>query len=185
MANQPSKTAQARPSNPLFTAGEVNYLTNKTGGNIHDNGKIAISASSSWKGDSSSNVNVANLCDFNDLSQKSMWSPDNEKNSTLLFDFKDQAIQITDYTLHTPSDLSGNTPKSWVVECSNDNDSWATVDTRNNEAVMNNKNVCHTFKCQSQSDNFYRYIRFKSTSKSSYFDISAVEFFGVLKESSQ
>ena len=102
---------------------------------------------------------------------------------TLLFDFKQRKIKLTHYTLHTPSN-GGSYPRSWIVECSNDRKKWITRDNRIDEEVMNNDNVCHTYKCQIQSDEFYQYIQFKSLNDwdDDYcFDISAVEFFGCFK----
>lgn len=61
-----------------------------------------------------------------------MWSPNNEQNSYLLYDFKTRKIKLTNYSFRTPTN-SNDYPKSWIVECSND---------RNDEEVMNSS-VCH------------------------------------------
>ena len=159
-------------------SGIFEYLTSSTKGNIHDNRTINISASSNYGGD------PRNLCDFNDLSSNSAWSNDEEE-ATLLFDFKLKRVKLTNYTLHTTD--SGCHPMSWVVECSNNLNDWFTRDERNNEVIMNKNNFCHTFKCQRQSNEFYRYVRIRTTCESwdddfyYYFEISAVEFFGCLK----
>ena len=158
-------------------SGIFEYLTSSTKGNIHDNGTINISASSNYCGD------PRNLCDFNDLSRNSAWLSGEEEEATLLFDFKLKRVKLTNYTLHTTD--SGCHPRSWVVECSNNLNDWFTRDERNNEVIMNKNNFCHTFECQRQSNEFYRYVRIRTTSESwdddFYFEISAVEFFGCLK----
>lgn len=62
-----------------------------------------------------------------------MWSPDNEVNANIIFDFKSRKVKLTNYTLHTPTDNTRDYPKSWRVECSNNMKKWVVVDTRSNE----------------------------------------------------
>lgn len=168
--------------------GIIKYLSDKTSGNIHDNGTICITSSSNQPSLFIYQFNPRFLCDFNELSSRSMWSPNGEQNATLLYDFKKRKIKLSDYTFHTPKNRTEDYPRSWIIECSNDNNSWVTVDTRNDERVMNNNDVCHTFKCQNQQNEYFQYIKITSTgpcwSSASryYFDLSAIEFYGFLDE---
>lgn len=167
--------------------GIINYLTVKAGGNLQDHEIIKIE-SSSCQNEPGYNFSVKNLLNFNNLGDRSMWSPNNERNAHIFYDFFDRKVKLTDYTFHTPKDESRDYPKSWSIECSNDLINWIEVDNRLNQYVMNRKNVCKTFKCQNKSDQFYRYV--KITSKGPcwsnpnrfYFDLSAVEFFGSIYE---
>ncbi|KAK8860573.1 hypothetical protein M9Y10_012238 [Tritrichomonas musculus] len=145
------------------------YLSDKKGGNIHDNGTICITPSSIQPSDSIYQNNPRFLCDFNELSKK-------ENQNKLITRFANKKNRTSDY------------PRSWIIECSNDNNSCVTVDTRNDERVMNNNDVCHTFKCQNQQNEYLRYIKVTSTgtcwsgASRYYFDLSAIEFYGFLDE---
>lgn len=185
-----TKTAKkAKPLSFLYTAGRhlegiIHYLTNKTGGDVCANGTINIEGSSNQNG----GKDAKHLCDFSNLGRSSMWSPDNEQNANILFDFKDRRIKLTYYSLQTPIQRTSDYPRYWKVECSNDLVSWKIVDTQNDVESMNSNNVCNTFRCKNQQKDFFRYIKITSTGPCwsnkdrYYFDISAVEFFGFLKE---
>lgn len=117
-----------------------------------------------------------------------MWSPDNESNAYLIFDFKSRKVRITNYTFQTPINQTSDYPKSWTVDCSNNLANWYIIDVRKNESVMNKNNVSHTFICKNEPSEYYRYIRITSDGpcwngkNRYYFDISAVEFYGFLVE---
>ena len=168
--------------------GIIHYLTTKSPGNICDNGIINIIASSNQPPVVSKPIRAKFLVDYDDLSNSSMWSPDNETNANLIFDFKTRKVKLTDYTFHTPTDETGEYPRSWRVECSNNLSNWQTVDTRFDESVMDGFDVCQCFKCQDQKDEFFRFIKITSTAATwhnpsrHYFDIAAIEFFGFLDE---
>ncbi|KAK8892383.1 hypothetical protein M9Y10_029609 [Tritrichomonas musculus] len=165
--------------------GIIKYLSEKVEGNIHYKNLINISSSSNQI-INGNEYSPSSLCDFNDLSDNSMWSPNNQKNAFLIYDFKTRKIKLTDYTFHTPTTDTRDYPKSWIIEGSNDSKNWDKIDERKDESVMNDFNICHTFHCQNPKEEPYRYIRITSTgpcwNKSSrfYFDLSAVEFFGTL-----
>lgn len=117
-----------------------------------------------------------------------MWTPDNENNANLIYDFTNKKVKLYDYTIHTPSIETGYYPKSWSIECSNDLTNWVLLDDRKDEEVMNGFNICHAFKCQNQRNEYFSYIKitpknpcWDSTDRY-YFDISAVEFFGSITE---
>lgn len=163
--------------------GVIKYLTDEAGGNVHDKGIVVVTASSEQE-----RHNAKFLCDFDQLGRSSMWSPNGENGATVTFDFRNKKVKLTNYTFHTPSYPTKDYPRSWLVECSNDNSSWVTLDERSNETVMNGCNVCHTYKCMSPSSEFYRYIRIRTNGPCwnmrctrYFFDLSAVEFFGTLK----
>lgn len=163
--------------------GILDYLTNKAGGNIYEKGIINITSSSVQ-----SNHEARHLCDFNNLGRSSMWSPNGVNNATVTFDFKEKKVKLSSYSFHTPSVSTHDYPKSWLIECSNDANNWDVVDDRNNEEIMNNYNICRTFQCMNKSNEFYRFIRIKTNGPCwnpkggrYFFDLAAVEFFGILK----
>ena len=54
------------------------------------------------------------------------------------FDFKDHKIIPTDYTLKSNSSSANvQKPKSWVIEGSNDNNSWEVIDEQVNYNYYN------------------------------------------------
>lgn len=162
--------------------GIIKYLTKKAGGNIVKKEIINITSS----GDNSYSYLPSNLVDFDDLSSNSMWKSDNSFWPSVTFDFINKKVKLFNYSLHTPSDDTGNYPRSWIVECSNNLNHWFTVDVRKDESVMNHPNVSHVFECKYVPNDYFRYIRIFSNDHSwnsnslFYFDISAVEFFGFL-----
>lgn len=168
-------------------AGIINYLNHQSNGIASRNGTIEVTCSSVQPNYYSLNHNCKNLCDYSDLTDRSMWSPDNEENSYIQFDFINSRVNITNYTLHTPSNDTKDYPKSWIVQCSNDLNNWVTFDKQVDRAEMNMQNSCQIFNCSLKNNEFYRYIRITSQgpcwnrSGRYYFDISAVEFFGFLK----
>lgn len=170
-------------------SGIINYLNHKSNGIASKNGTVNVTCSSVQNNYYLANHNCSNLCDFTDLSDKSMWSPDNEENSYVQFDFINNKICMSNYTLHTPTADTKDYPKSWIVQCSNDLNEWITVDKQIDQSVMNKRNSCQNFKCQFNNNQFFRYVRITSQgpcwnrSGRYYFDISAVEFFGFFKMS--
>lgn len=96
--------------NELF--GIIDYLTRITDGNVHDNGTINIISSSNQTSLFMHRHYPRYLCDFKELSSSSMWSPDNEINANLLFDFKTRKVKLTHYTFHTPTNRTSDYPKS-------------------------------------------------------------------------
>lgn len=82
----------------------IKYLNDKIGGNISDNGTINIDSSSNqYYYNQSYLKRPKNLLNFRDLNRASMWSPNNEHYATLLYDFKNMKVKLTNYTLHTPN----------------------------------------------------------------------------------
>lgn len=166
--------------------GIIDYLNCKSNGIVSYNGVVQVSCSSTQPNLLFSVHDCRCLCDFKDLSKKSMWSPNNEKNSFVQFDFCKNSVNVLFYSLQTPTEKTLDYPKSWEVKCSNNLKEWIVIDKQINQKCMNACNVCNTFKCQNCCSQFFRYIRIVNIdecwSKSSryYFDISAVEFYGAI-----
>ena len=72
----------------------------------------------------------------------------------------------------------------WVLEGSNDEKSWSTLDSQNDCGHLNGTNCIHTYKLNNQNSNKYRYLRIRSTGvdcNGTYFlSFEAIEFYGKL-----
>ena len=161
--------------------GIIKYLTNKTGGNIHDNGTIEITTNNL-----NSNCPPKNVVDFNN---DNCFDPSSSgmKDSFVRFDFKDKLIQLTNYSIQS-SNSNSNNLKNWNVEVSNDGEKWEIVDRHVNDSVLKNaKSIC-TFNISKPLPEFYRFIRLIETGccwrgDNRYDgDFSKIEFFGKLQE---
>ena len=106
----------------------------------------------------------------------------NSQNSWIRFDFKENRVSPTSYTLRT--DMSSDYhPKSWVIEGKNEegSDKWEAIDERNNEEKMKGNGITHTFPIQNSKEKAFRYIRMRSTGidwdNSNYLAFNAIEFY--------
>ena len=165
--------------------GIMHYLTNKSGGNIHDKGIVDIT-SNSVRGDS---YHPKNSVDYE--SDRFYASVNNSTLAYICFDFKDNRIQLSNYSIK-----SANTGKnrenlrSWVVEASNDGKNYEELDSHSDDQTLNGANNIGIFKISKVNDKFYRYIRLRQTNKSWYYYsnsyryqyyIQFIEFFGKLE----
>lgn len=163
----------------------MRYLTDETGGNIHDNGTIKIT--------SNSILNVRrhpkNLvdCQSDNYSHSS-----NGRCPYICFDFKDRRVQLSDYSIKSfSSGQSGGLLRSWVLEVSNDGGSWEEVDCHTEDPTPDGPSITANYKLANASSGFYRYIKLRSTGCSWYNYPSDnyciyfyfIEFFGKLDES--
>ena len=83
--------------------------------------------------------------------KKSFWS-NLKSNSWLCFDFKQNRVIPSDYTIRSCScSVNWAHPKSWVIEGSNDNGSWSIIDQVENCGFLNGPGLVHSFKIQSQN----------------------------------
>lgn len=160
--------------------GVINFLTEKHGGNIHNNKTIEITASSIC------NNNPENTVDFQN---SNCFYSNSEPNSFICFDFKDKQIQLTNYSIRRHHYYqNGCNLKSWIVEGSTDGIQWITIDEHSNDSSLNgsqnspDQNTV-TFSAL-KSNSFYRFIRLKQTGPSWRNDhhicIEAVEMYGKL-----
>ena len=74
--------------------------------------------------------------------------------------------------------------KFWIVEGSNDKNSWDKLDEQQNSSVMNGRGNIHTFSISKTNGKEYKFIRIFQTGKNwsgtDYLDLSALEFHGTL-----
>ncbi|KAK8857589.1 hypothetical protein M9Y10_015994 [Tritrichomonas musculus] len=156
--------------------GIVKYLTDKTGGNIHDNGTIEVTANLVL-----GSSHPRNLFDFN---SSNAYQADGEssQNAEVCFDFKNRRIQLTSYSIKTDGCRH---LRNWVVEVSNDCSRWEVVDQHSNDQSLNIEGQVCTFNTR-VLDSFSRFVRLRTTGPNSSNDYYTffynIEFYGKLKE---
>lgn len=166
--------------------GIISYLTQKSGGNVSENGTVNVTSSSS----NSSNYIPKNAVDVKN--SQSYFQSGSYANSWLQYDFIQNKVCPACYSIRTRHDYDGYHPRSWAIEGSNtggENESeWTVLDSHTNDASLQGKNCSHTFNIknwQSHKKGF-RYLRMRETgtdSNGAYcLTLSALEYFGLLIE---
>lgn len=166
--------------------GIMRYLTEKTGGNIHDNGTIDISSNSIWN-DDQSHYHPKNLVDYE---KKNYYDSKDDENTYICFDFKERSIQLTSYSIESEnSDAYTGHLKNWIIEVSNDGKNWIEIDRHVNDGSLNGPSIVGTFKIRKSLDDFYQYVRLLQTGNTWYpygnhnqFYFPLIEFYGKLKQ---
>ena len=157
--------------------GILNYLRTQSNNQIES--KVSFSTSSIGNSDEYYQPRVVTL--FED--ENKYFYTNDEPGSWLCFDFGESRVIPTDYTMKSYN-CSTPHPKSWVIECSNDNSSWETVDEENNCSYLNGANIVHTFKMNHPSSKEFRYIRIRQTgttwSGNNHLVIDSFEIYGKL-----
>ena len=94
-----------------------------------------------------------------DQTKKTQLLTNNDDNTFVMIDFKDKKINLTKYYLSVPSSYSGNRPKSWEIQGSNNNEEWEVLDKKQNCSNLSSDESYNTFTCQNVNKQYYRYIR--------------------------
>lgn len=108
----------------------------------------------------------------------------NEDESWLLIDFKDHRITPNKYVIRSCDyDKDSEHPKTWVIEGSNDDQTWDLLDEQKTNASLNGPTSINSFPLK-QLNKKYRFIRMRQLenwSGDSYFlNINNFEIFGIL-----
>lgn len=164
--------------------GIIKYLSDKTGGNPHDNGTIEVTSNSIC----SPSCHPKNL--LNSIKEDDYLPKSSELNAWVSFDFKNMEIQISKYSIKS-SDFGQDYGhiKNWVIETSNNGKDWRKIDEHSDYSELNGPNLIKTFDVH--SNRFSRYCRFRNTGE--YWGIkekwgiqfNSIEFYGSIKIPSQ
>lgn len=158
-------------SNKKFD-GILNYLLKKFNGNIKN--EVKVTSLSNISSDYAENVFL-----FND-DEKLFYSND-KQDQWLCFDFIEHKIIPTNYTIKSTS--SADKPKSWVIEGSNDNSTWHTIDERKDDSNLKNDWTIHTYDIPNKMNTAYRYVRIRQTGLNwynrYYLTFTSFEFYGI------
>ena len=134
--------------------GIMRHLTDEAGGNIHDSGTVNITSNSI----SGSSCHPKNLVDYQ---HTSCYASNRDSNTFLCFSV---AVNLTSYTMQSNKNSNGsNNIKNWVIEASNDKQSWEEIDSHQKDLSLRGPNIIHPFTIKKQNNNFYRYIRLRQT----------------------
>lgn len=155
--------------------GIIKFLTEKTGGNIHDNGTINVTTNCL-----NSSFPPKNLLDFSGDSQYLANSPND---AWVCFDFKDYSVNLSKYSIRSYKDGPNRYHlKNWVIETSNDGEHWEVIDDRKNCSTLNGNYLVGTFDVKPNC--FSRYIRLRQTGElwgNGNMWFHYIEFYGLLK----
>ena len=159
--------------------GIISYLSDKCGGNVHDQGIVNVTASSF--------IDVRVPKHAVEIRSDSEFCSSDEENSWICYDFKDRRVIPTSYTVRSYGAAPDwDHPKSWVIEASNDGSSWEQIDRRVNKGVLNTPHVTVNFKISSVPGEMLRFLRFRLTGVTHrgchFLTFCALEFFGSLFE---
>lgn len=154
----PKKYRMFKYENNEKFEGIMNFLVNESNGNVDE--ALNITASS----DCGSSYIPQNAVIYN--RKVTFQSREDDKISWICFDFKEHRVIPSDYLLKSYGCSPGmNHPKTWIIEGSNDNVSWDTLDTQDNCPHLNGNNLVHSFKIQKNQNKEYKYIRMSLTGK--------------------
>lgn len=145
-------------------SGIISYLRNESSSKLEN--EVVITSSSMYHNEAK--FNPKNVT-FYDDKEKWFCSQD-DKNSWICFDFKEHRVSPTGYSIRTSkySQVNSINPRNWVIEASNDCQSWDIIDEVNNCSYTNGPYYSHTFKVNHQSDIEYQYIRMRQTGPNWY-----------------
>lgn len=184
------KTTNSKTKEFLYQAGTefkgiFNYLQSLKYGNIHENGTINVTASSVNRY-SISKCGPEYAVDLN--SDKTAYKSSNEEKSWICFDFKERKVKPFAYQILSNNDTDFGQLRSWVIEVSNDNNSWLIIDEKYNSSILRRSRYIATFQIEeSKLKDFYRFIRLRQTDiswhsggKGYLMNIPKIEFYGKL-----
>ena len=118
-----------------------------------------------------------------DYSFNSWWISRNLKNSWLPINFKKRKVKLNGYSLKSLN--NGNCLKKWIIEGSNDNYTWVTIDEKKDNNDLDGRKAQKYFSISNSTDPF-QYIRMINTGKNhgrtNFFVLTNIEFFGEIIE---
>ncbi|KAK8860504.1 hypothetical protein M9Y10_012169 [Tritrichomonas musculus] len=159
-------------------SGILNFLRKKSNENIEK--EINVTSSSIF-GNCEDNL-PKNVVLFEN--QMKRFISADEPNSWLCFDFKDHQVILTEYTIKTSCLFEKNMrhPRSWVIEGSNDSNSWEILDEQKDCSEINGKSITHTFSINNQELKKFKMIRLRATGPnwdgSNHLFIESFEIYG-------
>jgi hypothetical protein len=155
--------------------GIIAHLTKQIGGNVHDRGLVAISASTTSDNGSYHAKNAAGLTTddcFESTNTPSQW---------ICYAFNGFSVRPTHYTIVSARWWTEH-PANWVLQGSNDNSAWLPLDRRSNNDELNGNRRTATFTVSSPQT--VRMVRIYQTGPnhggSNYLTLAAFELFGSL-----
>ena len=162
--------------------GIIAQLTQRYGGNVDDTGAVEITASS----DAASFIFKKGPKIVANFDDGTIFSTKNLSGSWICYHFqRGISVIVTSYSIASCCYQGDGSPKSWVLEGSNNGHQWTVMDRRENDyhlAAMNYS--VHNYLIEASPPVRYRYLRIYQTGKNhrSYdsLRIGALEFMGTI-----
>lgn len=162
--------------------GIINYLTSKTGGNIHRNGTIKLTCDNKSSLSTSSEQPPESVLDLN--TNNWFGAKSGSKDYWLCFDFKERKVEISSYTIQSYSFKSGHL-KNWVLETSENSEEWKIIDQHSSDQSLNGGSRVSSFT--TSKNDFSRFVRIRQTGEFWRYEsfvtpgFAKIEFYGRLK----
>lgn len=159
-------------------SGIIDYLRKESNNQIEN--KINFSSSSIY----SSNYVPINSSIFDNDGK--VFETKHDGQNWICFDFNEYKIVPSNYTIRSIKWGHKNWyhPKSWVIEGSNDNNSWEIITEEKNCSFLNGEKLIHTFDINNNQNKEFRYIRMKLTEpnwgETHFLGFDSFEIFGIL-----
>jgi hypothetical protein len=154
-------------------SGIIAYMTRKHERNLHDCGVVRVTASSHGGGSREALL---------DLHMQNHFWTDNSPDQWICWDFKSARLFPTHYSLRAESGGESH-PRHWVLEGSLDGSTWTELDRRADSQITRELMVVN-FTVSTPAE--VRMIQFRQTgvngNNNHYLSLTAVEFFGNLRE---
>ena len=169
-------------------SGIISHLKKKHGDNLEESGALKLAGGR----DPHPGYPITNLINYdqsNSYYNYSMREPSSESDSWIEFDFVNEKVNLTSYTIKTDNDEPNSIwkPKSWRIVGSDNHEKWTVLDHKENCNDLNGSCYQHRFECD-KKDGFFRYIRYIQedswdSSRCKYaFSLKCFEMFGNLLE---
>ena len=139
--------------------GIINNFMIQTKGQIEQ--KVNITSSSVYN--DKDNVKPTNVALFDDTAK--FFSSGDEEDSWIRFDFRGSRVLPSGYTIRSAAGGQNDIhPRSWVIEGSNDEETWVTIHKVDGCDILNGKNIVHTFIINNkESETRFRFIQMRLT----------------------
>ena len=167
--------------------GILKYLSDKTNGNILENGTVGITTNSV-----EDSRPLKNLVDFKSTNY---YRSSEDTLAIITFDFRGRSVQLTNYSIQTGTwDENQGHLKDWVIEGSFNGNNYYEIDVRSNNSSLRGKQKSATFEVKNKNNHFYQFIRLRQTGPASWnsqwnskgyqnrFEITNIDFYGYLNE---
>jgi hypothetical protein len=188
--NSPKPSQEFAPNDRLD--GIVAHLARVCGGNVHDQGVVAVTSSrpvdDKPKNAAKNAADVKSDSWFSSIRRKKSEEIPHTWNNWLCYDFKQRMVALTHYAIKSFSKgtVGGQNLRSWLVETSVNGVDWTTVDYQDTNSDLNGKNLTRLFAVKQTGE--CRLVRLVNIGRNhagtDEMCVSAFELFGTVIENS-
>ena len=169
--------------------GIIYQLTQQYGKNVVDAGLVTIT-SNHYSASKYSNYNAKDPKYVFEYESQLGFYDDNNHPSWIKFDFNNKKYNVKKYTIQFGYDITQSTtyPQKWLLQGSNDDSSWVTIDNRESETKNHANFEIEQYSSQNDPNTEFRYIRLyleNFWAENTWISLNAIEFFGESKSLTQ